>query len=136
MPRTCQWPTNPDATDFDDTVESCGIADPSFDAHGRTPDGRTVAPVCDKHAEKAKATGYHITPAGEEMPAPIFPADLVDAEILPTLTVLATNGPDVESHDPELVALAQVADIIGDLPDYDTRRRVATWVADRYGADA
>ena len=109
--RTCQWPNNSGATDFDDTVEPCGIADPSFDAHvDPTVD---PLPVCDKHAEKAKGAGHIITPAGEEAHYVVPARPAVDHE----LTVLANVAQDMDG-----------------LPDDDTRRRVATWVADRYGA--
>jgi hypothetical protein len=141
--RQCAWPTN---LDGDETIpllvdgpvdQRCGLADPSYDAHYDL--DADPLPVCDVHKPSAQTHGLHVTPAGEipdhlnlrpldddrraRLTAPDLGHRLVDQEIVTTRT-----------DDVELTTLANIAEAMNALPDNDTRRRVATWVADRYGA--
>jgi hypothetical protein len=127
--RTCAWPTNPDHVDimFDPGTKLCGLTNPSYDAH-YDPSADPV-PVCDKHKPIAEALGgFEITDAGET-PAEWDPTTRSTSPVLAPRRQTTTSPDDVE-----LTTLANIAEAMAGLPDDDTRRRVATWVADRYGA--
>src|SRR5687768_11194816 len=123
--RQCAWPVNSDQVDimFDPGTKLCGLTDPSYDAHF-DPSADPV-PVCDKHKPIAEALGgFDITDAGDTPAVPDWSATTTP------VPRQATTSPD----DVELTTLANIAEAMAGLPDDDTRRRVATWVADRYGA--
>jgi hypothetical protein len=128
--RQCAWPTQLDGSEtiaelLDPDSPACGLADPSYDAHF-DPSADPI-PVCDVHKPSAQTHGLHVVPAGDT------PTDW-DPTTRSTSPVLAPRRQTTSHDDVELTTLANIAEAMADLPDNDTRRRVATWVADRYGA--
>lgn len=146
MPRTCQWPTDPDdVTAFQAGVENvtrCGTRAPSFQAtRDATADAPHTIDVCDVHKPQAEAAGWEVGPylttrtrslVDTTLPPPDpdhYAEPLDDAAVQAALLDLAT---DPVFH--ELDVLQHIATSMASLADDDARRRVATWVADRYGA--
>lgn len=156
MPRTCQWPTDPEGYTgwaAGAPVDLCGTRTPSFQATRTDPDSpQDPVDVCDVHKPQAEAAGWEVGPyltprtrsrLAAETRAPhdlvdttLPPPDpdhyaepLDDAAVQAALLDLAT---DPVFH--ELDVLQHIATSMASLADDDARRRVATWVADRYGA--
>lgn len=158
MPRTCQWPTSPDdmaAFLAGVTFDPCGTRAPSFQAAPvdfDADDAPAPIDVCDVHKPAAEAATWKVRPylttrtrsrLAAETRAPhdlvdttLPPPDpdhyaepLDDAAVQAALLDLAT---DPVFH--ELDVLQHIATSMASLADDDARRRVATWVADRYGA--
>lgn len=119
MPRTCQWPADGDATDFDSTAPSCGVRLPSYVATATDPDlAATTDPldVCDAHKAAAETAGYTVERHTSA----------------PRRARQATPAPDAGhpyGH-PELDAMAQCLATLDGLPNEDARFRVATWLYD------
>jgi len=137
---TCDWPADPDGVTAylaGVSVTPCGQPHPAYLAKNNNP---YSVPVCDEHAPDAARHGWTLT----RDPATV--AGLAGTGQGPSLVDLDPDSPDrlnrvyaPDLHlcqvddDQELTTLANIAEAMRDLPDDDTRRRVATWVADRYG---
>lgn len=144
MPRTCQWPNHVDAypTGADlipDDTPRCGTRVPSFVATTQTTFGPVDLDVCDVHKPAAEAAGYTLDRADDAMRSLADEARSDTDDLARTMADSARNMADLldptpDPVDHELTALANIADEMRTLPDDDTRRRVAAWVADRYGA--
>lgn len=150
MPRTCQWPTDPDdqpdwAAGARD-VNTCGTRAPSFQAAPvdfDADDAPAPIDVCDVHKPAAEAATWKVRPYLTTRTRARLDAQGIVDRVLANVEVFDTPDPEQpDTADPqphreirqEIEVLRHIADRMAALPDDDARRRVATWVADRYGA--